>query len=442
MSDMREEPFFNLKAVIKQTGLKPDTLRAWERRYGIPSPERSSGGHRLYSQHDISTIKWLVARQQEGMSIKRAAELWRQIEEEGRDPLRSATPLTAGQPATLSPRTIGGTIAEFRQSWLDACLAYDERKAEQILAQAFALYAPETVALELLLKALAQVGAGWYEDSITVQQEHFCSGLAMRRLEALLIAAPPPIRPGRILAGCPAGEQHAFGLLLMAWLLRRRGWEVIYLGVDVPVERLETTVAATQPQLVILAAQQLHSAVTLLDTARMLQEEGVPLAYGGLIFNLLPALRDRIPGHFLGEQLRLAPQVAESLLVAPRPVPDVQAVPDSYRQAREHFIERQGLIEAQVEQALHGIGIAPYHLAIANRELATNIDAALGLGNMSFLSTDIDWVAGLLKNHQMPAEALHNYLATYDQAARQHLDQRARPIIAWLDKLVHRKSTS
>ncbi|MCA9937221.1 MAG: MerR family DNA-binding transcriptional regulator, partial [Anaerolineales bacterium] len=40
-----------MKVVVQETGLKPDTLRAWERRYGVPSPERTAGGHRLYSQY-------------------------------------------------------------------------------------------------------------------------------------------------------------------------------------------------------------------------------------------------------------------------------------------------------------------------------------------------------------------------------------------------------
>jgi DNA-binding transcriptional MerR regulator len=58
----QQTPTFNLKAVLKETGLKPDTLRAWERRYGLPQPERSPGGHRLYSQRDIDIIKWLMTR--------------------------------------------------------------------------------------------------------------------------------------------------------------------------------------------------------------------------------------------------------------------------------------------------------------------------------------------------------------------------------------------
>lgn len=78
---------YNLQAVLKETNLKPDVLRAWERRYGLPKPERTAGGHRLYSEYDIATIKWLRARQEEGLSISRAVELWKEISDSGHDPL-------------------------------------------------------------------------------------------------------------------------------------------------------------------------------------------------------------------------------------------------------------------------------------------------------------------------------------------------------------------
>ena len=80
-------PIYNLKVVVQETGLKPDTLRVWERRYGLPQPHRTPGGHRLYSQQDIDTLKWLVARQKEGMSISKAVQLWLNLEAEGKNPL-------------------------------------------------------------------------------------------------------------------------------------------------------------------------------------------------------------------------------------------------------------------------------------------------------------------------------------------------------------------
>jgi DNA-binding transcriptional MerR regulator len=428
----QDTPVFNLKAVVRQTGLKPDTLRAWERRYGLPQPERSGGGHRLYSSRDIETIKWLMARQKEGLSIKRAVDLWQQIEADDRDPLETPTPITPVTAPAPSPRPVGESLIGFREAWITACLSYDEQVAEQVVTQAFALYTPETVVMDLLQKAVAEIGEGWYRGEVTVQQEHFASALAIRRLEALVMAAPPPTRPGRILAACPPQEEHVFGLLLLTFLLRWRGWEVVYLGANVPTQRLETTVTATHPQLVILGAQRLHSAATLLEVANLLQQEDVPLAYGGLIFNLLPDLCGRIPGHFLGERLDAAPRAVESLMTAPRPTPAAEVIPEAFLQVRDHFRRRESIIGAQLIRAHSSLGIPLHYISLANRELALNIEAALTLGNMAYLGADLDWVRGLLGNLQIPADTLKDYLAAYRQAVNDHLDEPGEPIVSWL----------
>jgi methanogenic corrinoid protein MtbC1 len=337
-------------------------------------------------------------------------------------------------------RLVGGTIEQLRGRWLEACLAYDEQHAEQILAEAFSLYSPEVVALDLLQRATAEVGDLWYRDQVTVQQEHFCTALVVRRLESLVMAAPPPTRPGRILAACPPDENHVISLLLATFLLRRRGWEVVYLGANVPVERMEVTVEVTKPQLVILAAQQLHSAATLMDMVQVLQEQDIQVAYGGLIFNLLPELRSRILGHFLGERLDEVPRVVESLMVAPRPAPEAEMVPERFRRAAEHFREQRGLIEARLVQSLIAEGVSSNHLAVANRELGLNIGAALALGDMAFLGTDIEWVEGLIKNYRMPAESLDAYLRAYYGVAQEQLDERGEPVLAWLGSLANGSS--
>ena len=187
----------------------------------------------------------------------------------------------------------GDTVANLRQSWVNACLAFDEYQAEQLLSQAFALFPAETVCLDVIQKGLAEIGEGWYRGRVTVQQEHFASALALRRMEALLISTPSPTRPGRIMVGCPPEEEHTFVPLMLSLLLRRRGWEVIYLGANVPIRSIEATVGVVRPNLVILTAQQLHTAASLLEMAEVLYSERVPVAFGGLIFTEVPDLHLR-----------------------------------------------------------------------------------------------------------------------------------------------------
>lgn len=438
MSTSNQTPSYNLKAVVQETGLKPDTLRAWERRYGLPQPQRTGGGHRLYSQHDIDMLKWLAARQDEGLSISRAVDLWHNLQQEGQDPLQATSHSTPG-PLNVQPTLpVGNAVTELRRAWISACLAFDERTAENILAQASAIYPLETVCFEVLQKGLTEIGEGWYRGSITVQQEHFTSALAMRRLDTLVAATPPPTRPGRILVGCPADEEHTFSPLLITLLLRRRGWDVLYLGADVPTTRLEFTIATARPQLVILPAQQLHTAANLLEMARLLDQEHVALAYGGAIFNHIPALRTRIPGHFMSERLDTTPQVVEQFLMSPRlgwPPPAVAPLSDAYQQTLNHFRENQSLVEAHVWQLMKDEAIPHSRLANANLKFARNIIAALMLGDIEFMGTSIAWIEGLFINHQMPTEQFQQYLHAYNQALQTQLDERGKIVRDWIAQL-------
>jgi DNA-binding transcriptional MerR regulator/methylmalonyl-CoA mutase cobalamin-binding subunit len=435
MSSPSQTPTFNLKAVVKETGIKPDTLRAWERRYGLPQPERTPGGHRLYSERDIEIVKWLCAHQEQGMRISQAVELWHRLEAEGQDPLQ-AERVSPPEPLVTEPPSVEGVaIAELRQAWKSACLSFDERVAEQILSQAFALYPVEVVCLELLQKGLSELGDGWYEGEVTVQQEHFASELAMRRLEALVAATPFPTRSERILVACPPQEEHTFSPLLITLLLRRRGWDVLYLGANVPIDRIERAINMARPDLVVLSAQQLHTAATLFEMAQELQKHNVPLVFGGLIFNRVPDVRSRIAGHFLGESVDQVPQAVGQMLASPPPSPVVRPVSDAYQQAAAHYRDDQALIGSQVWRALQSHNIHPDHLTIANTHLRLNIRAALTLGDMDYLGSDIAWTEGLLENYGVPVEWLTLYLQTYRQAAIEHLGERGKLIIDWLTQV-------
>lgn len=431
-----DTPTYNLKAVVRETGLKPDTLRAWERRYGVPDPNRTGGGHRLYSQQDINTLKWLLARQEEGMSISRAVRLWQNLVSEGRDPLQ-VHPLNMG-PEPAGPAVMGEmgeTVVALRQAWVAACMAYNEREAEQALNQAFAYFSPETVCIELLQKGLVELGNGWYEGNISVQQEHFASALALRRIDSLITATPAPTRAGRILVGCPPGESHTFSPLLLTYLLRRRGWDVIYLGADVPVNQLLATIEQTRPNLVIYSAQLLDTAATLLDVAHFLRDADVPLAFGGYIFSALPELSRRIPGHFLGVEIARIPQVTEQLMVNPPPMTAAEPISASYRAALDWYREQSGMIEAQLQRIFGRADISAGRMVDIIQYLSRNIQSALKLGNLNFIDYNLEWVNGLMMNYQVSPEALRNFLAVYRDTVAQHLNSPAgNLVIDWLDQ--------
>ena len=233
---MNTTPVYNLKVVLKETGLTADTLRAWERRYGLPTPQRSAGGHRLYSQRDIETIKWLMARQAEGLSISHAVDLWNEKTATGVDLLADSV-----KPTLISPSA--NTLEAVRREWISACMSFNEPLADQTLNQAFALYPLEIVCTEVLQLGLREIGEMWYRDEAIVQQEHFASALAHRKLDSLIAAAPPPTRSQTVLIGCTPGERHFFSPQLLTLLMRRRGLPVVYLGADVPLIKFDETQA-------------------------------------------------------------------------------------------------------------------------------------------------------------------------------------------------------
>ena len=440
MTLLNTVPTYNLKVIVRETGIKPDTLRAWERRYGLPEPERTSGRHRLYSERDLEIVKWLMSRQEEGLSISRSVKLYRSMEKNGIDPLQESVARNGETAAVMT----GTAVTDMRQAWIKACLSFDETAAEQILTQAFALYPPVMVCLEVLQKGLAEIGQLWYENKASVQQEHFASGLAMRRLNALVAAAPNPTRSERIIVACPAQESHVFSPLLLTLMLRYQGYEVIYLGANVPIARLESMIQMVRPSLIIMTAQQLYTAANLQRAAEFLQGEDVPVAYGGRIFNYVPAIRLQIPAHFLGEQLNDVIPGITRILSGNVPRLKVTSLPDTYKLSLIDYRAHQAAIENHV-WALVGSddenGINYESVANANLHLSREIIAALQLGDINLLGSEISWVENLMQNYGMVPEMLRFYLIAYHAAANKYLGENGRILIDWLANIIHHSDT-
>ncbi len=437
-------PTYNMKVVVRDTGLNPRTIRTWERRYGLPLPPRATGGHRLYSQHDIDTLQWLNARQAEGLSIRNAAELWRSLEAKGESPLLSVapanaptTPLQERVPEIVQsqePNETEGALAQLYGQWLTACLKFDRTMADETLMQAFARFSPEVVCTEILGKAMLLIGEGWVRGEVSIQQEHFTSALAIRRLESLVAAMPPAIRSERILVCCAPEDQHVFSPLLLTFFLLRKGWDVLYLGANVPVDAVKKTVVQTKPKLVVISAQRLYTAATLLDVAQALLPERI--GFGGIIFNQIPKLRTIIPGHFLGESLQTAVQNIELLLTQAAPLPAPRGVALIDERALVHYQTRRTLIESHVWGTFFATEKPTHHLMEINLEVAQTIMAALKLDSMELLGNDRAYIEHLLVNYRLSSERLRDYLLAYYQAAKIHLGEPAGAVVDWLAQIV------
>jgi hypothetical protein len=274
----------------------------------------------------------------------------------------------------------------------------------------------------------------WQDGRASVQQEHYLSALAARRLDALVAATPPPTRSQPVLLACPPEEWHGLPLLLLNVLLRRRGWNTVYLGANVPLARLEETIQTVRPGLVAMAAQQLSTAVQLREASGLLAERGAQVAYGGRIFNQLPDLREQIAGVFLGEDLGGACERIEALLEhKPKAATRSTQLPPS-SPAAEAFRRDRKLVESGLEQQVGGVGgPAGDYLAVANYHFGNALQAALDLGNVAYLESDLEWIKGLLGARNLAEESLGRYLAAYARTLQQVCGPATAQAADWLE---------
>lgn len=229
--------YIRIGELSRRTGVSPELLRAWERRYGLFAPERSPGRFRLFSDADVSRV--LAVRNQLSRGLS-AAEAARTVLAEGVDERVSAD------------QDAGSVLDEPLQQLRSSLASFDEVGAHSALDRLLASLSLESFLREVVLPILRELGEGWERGEVTVAQEHFASNLLRGRLFALgrgwgrgtgrhaLLAAPP-------------GDQHDLGLVVLALALRDHGWRVTFLGADTPIETIVDTARRVAPEVVVIA---------------------------------------------------------------------------------------------------------------------------------------------------------------------------------------------
>lgn len=238
-----QDGFLRIGEVSRRTGVSPELLRAWERRYGLVAPSRSEGGFRLYSLEDESRIRRMLELIEGGISASQAARLASDVRVEA----PSAEPQTAAPLARELTDTLSISI-----------LGFDQVGAEAALDRSFAALPEEAVIQRVILPILREIGDGWANGDISVEQEHFASNVIRARLLAL--GRGWGSNGGRLaVLACLPGELHELGLICLAIALRNRGWGITYLGADTPLASLSSAAKAIRPEVVVVFGNQLDS---------------------------------------------------------------------------------------------------------------------------------------------------------------------------------------
>jgi DNA-binding transcriptional MerR regulator len=232
---MADDAALRIGELSKRTGVSPELLRAWERRYGLLRPTRSSGGLRLYDAADVDRVRLMQRHLAEGLAAAEAAAA----------ALRAAAGEDAASPAH--------SAEALRDQLTDALDGFDEPRAQAILDRLLAVSTLETLLSDVVLPYLRELGARWARGDASVAQEHFATALLRGRLLGIARGWGLGIGPAAVLA-CLPGEQHDLGLIAFGLALRARGWRIIYLGPDAPIETVEDACRRLEPTLVVLSA--------------------------------------------------------------------------------------------------------------------------------------------------------------------------------------------
>jgi len=220
--------------LAERTGVTPDALRAWERRYGLLEPERSEGRYRLYTGADEQRVQAMARYLDAGVPAGEAARLV----------LAGSVVPEKGQAPWLP-----GVADELRAA-LDR---FDEAAAEAALDTLVVGVNFETIASAVLLPYLRELGQRWRRGEATVAQEHFASSVLRARLLALGRGWDRGLGPRALLA-CAPGERHDLGLVIFGLALRHQGWRITHLGADTPVDTLAATAQELAPAAVVVVA--------------------------------------------------------------------------------------------------------------------------------------------------------------------------------------------
>lgn len=262
---------YRIGVVAERTGLSEEVIRAWERRYGVLTPQRTSTGYRVYTEDDVALLLRLRELTHDGMAIREAAALVPQLRRE-----------------IAATRHGGGngersTVDRFEAAILGAAAALDQEALERALDEALAVLSPLQLYEQLVVRLEARVGERSMRGTPGLAEERLVTQAVRGRLLALLRASPGG-RRGHVLCACLPDEEHDVGLLGAALRFRHAGYRVTFLGARTPIDHLLHVAKTLRPAVIALGCVIDPGAARLrrlLATVRDGAAPGTRLVVGG-----------------------------------------------------------------------------------------------------------------------------------------------------------------
>jgi len=294
MSDQNQNPvapdekLYTIGTVSKLTGVGAITLRAWERRYELIHPVRKNSGHRLFTRENIDQINRITALTSQGVRISQ-----------------------------ITPDMLEGDLVEpssekvpedhwsaYMHSMISAIIAYDENRLEELYNEVLSLYPIELVTNKLLKPLLVELGLRWESEKGKVAEEHFFAFYLRNKLGSRFHHRRQHGQgPLLLLAGLP-GEYHEIALLLFALAANERGYRLLTLGTNMPLDELSYVARKVQCDAIVLSgAIEPEPHVLKRDLPGLVNQVRVPVFIGGQASVLACNAINRTGAEALGQDI-------------------------------------------------------------------------------------------------------------------------------------------
>jgi len=292
---------YPIRAISELTGVPTTTLRAWERRYGLLKPSRTAKGHRLYSSEDVDLVKEIVKLLKSNHTISEAIRIIRNPE------LRAT-----------SSAEVEGHWAVYQQRLLKSIENFNEKNLDTTYNEALSIYPVDMVTREVIIPVMQQLGERWQEREAGVAEEHFFSAFLRNKLGARLHHEARRSRGSRILVSCLPDEYHELGILLFCIAAIGHGYQILYLGTNMPLSQLSKVVERTDVAAILLSGTEpdLWQRDLELELKKTIRSTKIPFMFGG---EFSDAHRDRLESlgaYALGSDHVIAMERMESVIPA------------------------------------------------------------------------------------------------------------------------------